>query len=371
MKPIFALKLFSTNVLMMLIFLIAITSAENQARAADEVLTRIGFGSCAKQEKPQPIWHSIADLKPQRFLFIGDNIYGDSEDINVLRKKYAQLNAKPGYVRLKKICPILATWDDHDYGVNDGGAEYPSKKESQQLFLDVFGVPKDSPRRKREGVYHAEITGPVGKRVQFILLDTRYFRSPLKTNYKPGEPGDGYRGKYSPNNDPKSTILGETQWKWLEQQLRKPAEIRIIASSIQLVPDEHGSEKWGNFPHERKRFFELIGKTQAKGVVVISGDRHLAEISRAKNTAAGYPIFDITSSSLNQPSGNFTKTGVRWRNEINSYRVGLTYFHENFGMILIDWTKPDPLIRLQIRDLKGNVVLQQKIRLSELKPADK
>jgi alkaline phosphatase D len=338
-----------------------------KATADEKPLTRIGFGSCAKQNKPQPIWDSIVELKPERFLFIGDNIYADTEDMAVMRAKYAKLDAMPGYQRLKKSCPILATWDDHDFGKNDAGADYVKKKESQQVFLDVFGVPKNSPRRKQEGVYHAEITGPVGKRVQFILLDTRYFRSPLKSNFKPQELGDGYRGKYSANTDANATVLGETQWKWFEQQLRKPAELRIIASSIQLVPDEHGSEKWGNFPSDRKRFFAVIGKTKADGVIVISGDRHLAEISRASKTEAGYPIVDITSSSLNQPSGNFTKTGVRWRNEINSYRVGLTYFQENFGMILIDWNKADPEIRAQVCDIKGNVVLQYRTRLSALK----
>ena len=97
-----------------------------------------------------------------------------------MRAKYARLAAMPGYQAAQVACPILATWDDHDYGVDDGGGEYPKKVESQQVFLDFFGDPEDSPRRKRQGVYDAEVFGPPGKRVQVILLDTRYFRSPLK-----------------------------------------------------------------------------------------------------------------------------------------------------------------------------------------------
>lgn len=58
------------------------------------------------------------------------------------------------------------------------GRNTPKKKESQQLFLDFFEVPKDSPRRLQEGVFHSEIIGKPGQRVQIILLDTRYFRSP-------------------------------------------------------------------------------------------------------------------------------------------------------------------------------------------------
>ncbi|GDY10431.1 MAG: alkaline phosphatase family protein [Planctomycetota bacterium] len=335
---------------------------------AQEPLQRIAFGSCAKQDKPQPIWDALVESKPQLFLFIGDNIYGDTEDMAVLKQKWDLLGAQPGYQKLKQTCPVLATWDDHDYGANDAGAEYSKKHESQQLFQDFFDVPKDSPRRKQEGVYHAEVFGPPGKRVQIILLDARYFRGPLKTGFKPGEPGDGFRGKYAPNTDPSVTVLGDAQWKWLEQQLKTPAEVRVICSSYQLLPDEHGSEAWGNFPLERKRLLNLIRDTKAKGVVVISGDRHLAEIMRLAPAAAGigYPIYEVTSSSLNAPSGNFTKAGIRFANEVNSYRVGLTYFDTNFGAIDIDWSQLSPLLRLQVRDETGGVVLQQRVKLSEL-----
>ena len=223
----------------------------------------------------------------------------------------------------------------HDYGANDAGAEYPKKRESQQLFLDFFGVPKDDPRRKQEGVYSSYLYGPKGKRVQLILLDGRYFRSALK-GFKPGE---GFRGIYVPNTDPGATVLGETQWRWLEAQLKVPADLRIIGSGVQVVPDEHGSEMWGNFPNERKKLFCLVRETKANGVVILSGDRHLAEISRLPadhRDGIGYPLYDICSSSLNLPSGNFTKSGVRFANEINSYRIGLTYFDINFGNALID-----------------------------------
>lgn len=335
---------------------------------AQEPMQRIAFGSCAKQDQPQPIWDAVVETKPQLFLFIGDNIYGDTEDMAVLKRKWDLLGAQPGYQKLKQTCPVLATWDDHDYGANDAGADYPKKRESQQLFQDFFGIPKDSPRRKQEGVYHAEVFGPPGKRVQIILLDARYFRSRLKTGFQPGEPGDGYRGKYAPNTDPSATVLGDVQWKWLEQQLMTPADVRVLCSSYQLLPNEHGSEAWGNFPLERKRLLNLIRDTKAKGVVVISGDRHLAEIMRLAPDAAGigYPIYEVTSSSLNAPSGNFTKAGVRFANEINSYRVGLTYFDTNFGLIDIDWSQPSPQLRLQVRDEKGGVVLQQRAKLSEL-----
>ncbi len=327
------------------------------AQMQKKPLQRIAFGSCAGQDQPQPIWEPIVGNKPDLFLFVGDNIYGDTEDMQVMRDKYARLGAQPGYKKLTATCPVLATWDDHDYGVNDGGAEYPKRRESQQVFLDFFGEPKNSPRRSREGVYDARVYGPPGKQVQIILLDTRYHRGPLKRR----EPENRALGPYVPNPDPAVTVLGDAQWRWLEAQLRVPAEVRIIASSIQVVPEDHGWEKWMNFPHERERLFNLIRGTKAAGVLFISGDRHLAELSMMDG-GVGYPLYDLTSSALN-------RSAQRWRPyETNRHRVGTMNWGDNFGLISIDWERQDPQISLQIRDVDGDITLQRKIYLSTLQP---
>ncbi|MGB0578430.1 MAG: alkaline phosphatase D family protein [Limisphaerales bacterium] len=328
------------------------------AEAAENPVHRIAFGSCAKESNPQPIWNSIVEADPELFLFIGDNIYGDSREVEILADKWKLLGAKPGYQKLKSKCRILATWDDHDYGWNDAGTEYPLKRESQKLFLDFFDEPADSPRRKQEGIYDAKIFGPKGQRIQIILLDTRYHRSRLLKGRNLEERGEGRSGPYLPNPDPGATMLGASQWKWFEQQLKVPAELRIIATSIQLLSNEHRYEKWGNLPHERERFFNLLRKIRPNGAIVISGDRHTAEFSRTE-IGLGYPLYDITSSSLNQRH--------RWRSEINPYRVGGMYFDENFGMINVDWSEDDPTVRMQIRDMDGRIAMQFRHQLSELK----
>ena len=339
------------------------------AHAAEPVVSRIAFGSCAKHDQPQPVWDAVVETSPQAFLLLGDNIYADTKDMDVLRAKYRQLGEQPGYRKLKAACPVLATWDDHDFGADDAGADYPMRRQSQQLFLDFFEAPADDERRSREGVYSARVFGPEGKRVQVILLDTRYFRSPLKTGFEAGERGEGRRGKYLPDDDPAATMLGDAQWRWLEQQLRRPAELRLIGSSVQVIPEEHGWEKWANFPRERQRLLRLIKDTRANGVIFLSGDRHLAEISRLPADdplGVGYTLLDVTSSSLNAPSGNQTKAGTRFANEVNAHRVGLTYFDTNFGTVHVDWEPADPVVRVQVRDQAGDVILQQRMHLSEL-----
>lgn len=328
------------------------------AQPAADALLRMAFGSCAKESRPQPIWDAILALRPQLYLGLGDNIYGDTEDMEVLRAKWQKLADIPGFKRLRQQCRVMMTWDDHDFGVNDGGADYPKRRESQQVFLDFLGEPSDSPRRQQEGVYTSALFGPPHQRVQVILLDTRYHRSPLKSKAerKPNE------GPYEPNPDPNATILGEAQWQWLEAQLKVPARLRLIGTSIQFVAEDHGWEKWANFPHERQRFIDLLKQTKAEGVIFLSGDRHLAEISMM-DAGLTYPLYDVTASGLTEAARVFRRL------EVNRHRVATMNWGNHFGFITIDWHRDPPVVSLQIRDEDGDIRIQQKLSLGVLNPS--
>ncbi|MBL8698502.1 MAG: alkaline phosphatase family protein [Alphaproteobacteria bacterium] len=289
-------------------------------------LTRIAFASCADQGQPQPIWTAVHDYAPELFIFAGDNVYGDvsSGDLRELRAAYAAATEIPGYARLRRETPLLATWDDHDYGANDAGAEFPWKQASKELFLSFWGVPADDPRRAREGLYHAATFGPPERRVQVVLLDTRWFRSPLKPTDRRGAAG---RERYVADDDPAKTVLGAAQWDWLAARLREPAALRLIVSSIQVLAEGHGWERWGNFPRERQRLFDLIAATAANGVVFLSGDRHLGAFYR-ETAGTPYPLPEATSSGINK--------AFRSR-EPGPNRLGEVVGEANFGTIDIDW----------------------------------
>ena len=335
--------------------------------AGEVVVARIAVGSCAKQDRPMPIWSAVSGFKPDVLLLLGDNVYGDTEDMAVLRGKYDLLAADRGFGAIRNTVPIVAVWDDHDYGVNDGGREYPRRLESQQVFLDFFGIPADAAVRTREGIYRQLVVGPPGRRVQFICLDTRSHRSPLVTIPKP-ERVKG-RGPYRPTDDPEATILGAEQWAWLAKALRRPAEIRIVLSSIQVASTEHGYEHWGNFPGERARLLETLRESEATSVIVVSGDRHSAEISKipAGDDALPYPLYDLTASSLNQPKR------VDHDDEPNRHRLGERFHGANFGTIEIGWEAAGdgapPPVTLTIRDVDGKVVREARIPAGELEPA--
>jgi len=302
-------------------------------------LERIAFGSCNQQSQPTPLWDDVLAADPDLFLFLGDNVYGDTEDMDVLRRAYADLSAQPGYAALRAKAPVLATWDDHDYATNDAGNEYPWKRESQRVFLEAFDEPRASPRWSREGVYGSWLFGPPTERVQVILLDLRTHRDPWGRATERAPRGAGRPGDYAPVED--GTILGDAQWRWLEEQLRVPARLRLVGSSLQCLPTGHVWECWALRPRERQRLFDVLARTRANGVVLLSGDTHWAELLRAepRETGLGYPLVELTSSGLNQ--------GWEWTNIENPERVGVPLWTPNFGLVTIDWERGE--VRLEAR----------------------
>ena len=313
---------------------------------------KIAFGSCAHQDKEQPLLLEALKYKPDLFIYLGDNIYGDTRDMELLKSTYSKLSAKVEFQELKKNTPILSVWDDHDYGENDKGRHYPFQKESKEIFMNFWNIPQESDRRKHEGIYGVEYVQIGTKTLQILLLDTRSFRDDLVKN-EPKNPV--YKNDYIPNHQKDSTLLGNTQWKWLENELSKKADIRIIASSLQFGHEYNGYESWTNMPEEQAKFVALIEKTEANGVLFISGDVHWGEISKMP-TDKTYPLYDVTSSGITQ---TWTST------ESNKNRLGPVIVQNNIGLIEIFYEENNPTITLNLFD-KNGIVNAKKILLSEV-----
>lgn len=322
------------------------------------LVSKIAFGSCASERQPQPILDLVVQHKPDLFVYLGDNIYGDTRDMEVLKSKYQTLAAKPEFQRLKQNVRILATWDDHDYGWNDIGRHYPFKTQSKEIFLDFFNEPSNSDRRKHPGIYTSYLFTGAGKTLQLILLDNRTFRDNLRT-YRGELHGDDrffYPLDYYPHQTSDSTLLGKEQWAWLENELKKPADIRIIGSGSQFGISFNGYEAWANFPHEQKRMLDLIKKTKASGVLFITGDVHYGEISKLESEGL-YPIYDITSSGITS-TWHFATP--------NTNRIEGPVMENHFGLITIEWDKKDIEIKMEIWDVRNNQRVEYTVRKSEI-----
>ena len=238
-------------------------------------LTRLAFGSCNHQSRSQHMWAQIAATNPQAFLFIGDNNYGDNgwsgdAGLSSLIAAYAKQAVTPELNDFRSKVPMMATWDDHDFGFNDGGANFAFRDWSETIFETFWGA--SDTVKSRPGIYDSYMVGAEGKMTQIIMLDTRYFRSDFdRMPYQEQRPP---LGSYVPSNDPAKTILGDAQWQWLAQELASPADLRIVVSSIQVLTDAHNYESWEQLPLEREKLYRVLAEREESGMVLLSGDRH-------------------------------------------------------------------------------------------------
>jgi|TARA_B100001063_G_scaffold20325_1_gene15650 alkaline phosphatase D len=301
---------------------------------------KFGLGSCLDQDREQSIWSSIKKEELDGFIFLGDNVYGDLPNGKLLKMERAyQIQKKrlPSWLIDEK--EILAIWDDHDFGLNDGGGDYPYKKDAEKMFLNFWNIPQTDLRRNREGIYFKQTKEIEGTKVEIIGLDTRYFRSKLK----------GKKNAYEQNNDSKATILGQDQWAWLEESISNSiADVIVILSSIQILATNHPYEKWDNFPLERKRLLEILANaSKDKSIIAVTGDRHKSGIYQNKN------FLEITASSLNKSASKGEET--------DPLLIGKTYPMKNYGLLNIEPSKNK--ITISIHDKNGQKLNSKTINI--------
>ena len=327
--------------------------------------TSIAFASCIDDEKPNhPIWNVLLDANPDVTIFMGDNVYLDLTRMNSdaiideFDANYARLERVTSFQKLRKSSQILAIWDDNDYGQHDGDASFKHKDVSKQKFLEFWQIEPTSVRAKRTGNYDSVWIGEGKERIQIILSDSRYFRSPWQRDSNAAECTSG---NIVPSHDEDTTILGQAQWSWLESRLSAPAALHIFVSGIQVIPQDHCFERWAGFPHERKRLLGLLSEASARSII-LSGDRHLAETSRVLPTDESRvekELIEFTSSSLTSRFGWGT-------GETNCYRVTEDNIRvNNFGLLTINWDRRT--ITAEYVDEEGTVLqkVQEAISVSD------
>ena len=334
--------------------------------ANDTEIVLIAHGSCANQRIPAPYWATNAGLDPQLFIFNGDIIYADCytdgaiDGCPNLAEGWAAFAEHDDIAVVADTLPMVGMLDDHDYGMNDCSASNPFKQLAKEHFLHRFGAPQNDVRRTRPGLHKAYSFGPAGRRTQVILLDTRWFRSPFASSpchrgnrtaarvaretcdcaycagierYVPYTAEEEAAGHY--------TMLGESQWRWLEEQLREPADVRLVVSTVQVLAEGHGWERWGMIPSELVRLQRLIHTTRANGVVLLSGDRHIGALYKLPATGgeAPYPLYEATASSLTHSS----RSGCVLEGKPGCHAEDLPLMlqpatdENNVGTVAIDW----------------------------------
>lgn len=289
------------------------------------------------------LWKEVNSLKPDIWIWLGDNIYGDTEDMEVMRSHYDLQKSHPDYQQLLTQTEVIGIWDDHDFGANNAGKEYPAKDASKIESFKFLDVPQDHPAWNRKAAYQSYTYKNDDKSIKVILLDTRYYRDELKWKY----PGT-MRQTSLKNED--GEVLGKSQWVWLEEQLADTTvDLFLLGTGIQLIPYQHQWEKWSNFPKERNRLLKTLAKLEVP-LIVISGDRHLSEVSKMDLEGCRFPLYEFTSSSLTSPASK--------KKDLNEFRVDELIYETNFATMEIQWTGQTPKIQVTYSG-KENEVYQQ------------
>lgn len=288
---------------------------------------KIGFGSCAKQDRPQLIWQKIHQQKPEFFIFAGDNVYIDSDQRDAMQQAYQKLASNPNFKKFRQSTPIVATWDDHDYGQRDGNKFFNGKQTAKEEFIRFWNYPEVNQLKQRpQGIFHTYWAKFNEKKIQVIMLDTRWYRDPMAFSDLDSTHRAKFSiGPYKPHIDPRKTLLGEVQWQWLAQELAKPADFRVIVSSIAVLAEHSGWDSWANYPLELNKLLDLLHPVnQGNNLVILSGDIHKAEISQ--RTHKGKTFTDVASSGLD---------AAIYPAPENQYRYGAPLIENNFGMLTL------------------------------------
>ena len=321
-------------------------SAKTAPAPGERTAFSVAFGSCVRVERHpvQPIWGAIQVRRPDLMLWLGDNIYADTLDGDILAECYQRQRGLPELQGFLRSVPQLAIWDDHDYGLNDSDKGHPGKAESLRVFQRYWANPSYG-LPAVPGVFFAYAYGGV----DFFFLDNRYHR----------DPAGGPAG-------PSKSALGVEQKTWLKAQLRASrAPFKVIASG-QPWSDEKGpgGESWEAFAEERRELFDFIRTEDIAGVVLLSGDNHVGELNcLPESERGGYDLFEFSSSPLAQdPSQS-------WLNYRTILRVRQVYFSgSNFGLLAFDLKQADPMLTMTLHDVQGNRVWAPLvIRASELR----
>lgn len=284
------------------------------------------FGSCNNQNDPQPLWDDLNEIRPDLFAWAGDIIYADWERNYDIEKSYVDQKNLPAYKKFRLKTPIIGTWDDHDYAADNADGTNSEKVQNQKLLLDFLDEPRNSARRKQEGVYTSYSFGPSEREVKFILLDNRYFK----------------------NLEPNAPMLGETQWQWLEEEFKNSsAKIHFVMSGLSIFsPLIPYSEEWWHYPGEVNRLLALIEKYKPKGLVFLTGDKHFGTIFKG-------------SGQLEMISSGMTHVVSRRAWWYLSRKYPVTYFGLNYGLIDIDWIKGDPRLIMRFRGTAKKDIYRQ------------
>jgi phosphodiesterase/alkaline phosphatase D-like protein len=261
------------------------------------------------------MWASVARSKPDLLVLIGDACYVDLEFKDrpeVIWRRQCETRRALALYRLNRLIPMIAVWDDHDYGHNNADGTFPYKVDSLRVFDGVFG--SRSRDRRFEGPGASRIAYAFGLRI--ALMDDRYFRSPCGV--------------------PNGTHWGDEQEDFLENHLNNEALPTLLCNGNQFFASHQQGE---SYQRRQTRAFDRTLERLAKAespVLFCSGDVHWSEIRKLERMDLGYRTWELTSSSVHSAT-------LPWAlNESKDPRRIRASWQHNFILLQTETSVSDP-----------------------------
>lgn len=253
---------------------------------------RFAFASCVNDNfEATETWIQMSKDRPEMLFMIGDNVYADHlgmikrrmADPAQLWQRYVETWNRIALYKMKRLIPTLATWDDHDYGANNGDRNYPYQRESLDTMMTFFAQDSRDSKVLTPGPGAASRLQAFGQ--NFYLLDARSFRT---------EEGAS-----------SSTHWGRDQEEWIFEQTLAHPQPSWLFNGSQFFGAYNGQESVEGQHFESLERLRRALKKRSQVFVFGSGDVHFSEVMEIEREFAGYPTLELTSSSVN---GLF----VRW-----------------------------------------------------------
>lgn len=296
------------------------------AAAKESKTLKIAFGSCVLSPASL-IWGSIASKEPDLLLMLGDNIYlrdGMYEDGTEMLKLYGALMKFDSFKPFLDSRKVFAIWDDHDFGPNNADSSHPGKRVALDIFRRVWRNP-NPPDELPDSIAFKLIR----KDVDILMTDGRSYRR------NPGKGGT-------------PTMFGTRQLEWLRSQIvNSKARAIVFASGTQLFTSRSDSESLNAYPQDREILMKAFADAPA-GVVILSGDRHFAELLEGKSGKR--TIFEATSSPLSASLRPAFQVGA------DANRRGVYIGRNNFGLLTLSIGQ-SVTANIEIFDEKGRLLM--------------
>lgn len=307
---------------------------------ADRTRLRYAFASCQQYEQGYyGAYRHMAAEDLDLVVFLGDYIYESSWGRRHVRKhataepttlqgyrnRHAQHKTDPDLQHMHALVPWILTWDDHevanDYADAQGQFLEPDfvqrRAAAYRAYYEHMPLERSMlPRGPDMRIFDAF---SYGRLAQFHVLDDRQYRYvQVCPSPKKGGGSTVVAAAHCPErNDPRRSLLGWTQEKWLHDQLdRSHARWNVLAqqSIMAQVDQSHTDEPafwtdaWDGYPDARKRLLDFLGTRKPANPIVIGGDVHShwvcdlkADFDRPQSATVGSEFCGTSISSQGWP----------------------------------------------------------------------